>query len=158
MINEEEKLKQFMKEKEINGEHLRFETSLHTVQELLNVTGFDLKYITKTMVFKSPKGKTIAAMIPAEFRVSVSRLEKATGLQGLELTNPKEAYQRTGYPVGGMPFFGYESVLVIDPKVLELDYIYTGGGSEFSIVKITTEEIKRVSNPIVQRIRGKKSN
>ena len=109
------------------------------------------------MIFKG-SGKTIAAMVPAEFRVSVSRLTKATGIENLELTNSKEAYEKTGYPVGGMPCFGYDAILVVDPKVLEKEYVYTGGGSEFSLVKISTEEIKRIAKPIVQNIRGNKSN
>ena len=158
MINQEEKLKQFIKERGIHAEHLRFDESLHTVQDTLRVTGADLEHITKTMIFKGPEGKTIAAMVPAQLRVRQSSLSKATGFQAIELANPNEAYQRTGYPVGGMPPFGYEAVLVIDPLTFEQEYIYTGGGSEFSVVKISTQELRRVTTPIVQRIRGNKSN
>jgi len=158
MINEEEKLKKYIKENSIRAEHLRFKESLHSVQDTLRVTGFDLNHITKTMIFKGPEGKVVAAMVPAKFRVSVSRLEEASGVEKLELTNPDEAYRITGYPVGGMPCFGYNAILVIDPKVLEKEYVYTGGGSELSLVKISTEEIKRITKTIVQRISGKKSN
>ena len=158
MTNEEEKLKRFLKEHGIKAEHLRFGETLHTVQDTLRVAGAELKHVTKTMIFKGPDGKTVAAMVPAEFRVSVSCLSKATGLEKLELANADEAYGMTGYPVGGMPFFGYEAVLVIDPKVFEQDHIYTGGGSTFSLTRISTQELKRVANPIVRRIRGHKSN
>ena len=158
MINEEAKLKKFIKEQGIQAEHLRFDESLHTVQDILRVTGIDLKNITKTMIFKGPQGRTIAAMVPAEFRVSESRLSKAAGFENLELANPNVAHERIGYPVGGMPCFGYEAILVIDPTVFEQEYIYTGGGSEFSITKLSTQELKRVTHPIIQRIKGNKSN
>jgi len=95
-------------------------------------------------------------MIPAKFRVSASRLSEATGMQ-FELATPKETHERTGYPIGGMPCFGYDALLVVDPKVLEKEFVYTGGGSEFSIVKMPTIEILKF-NPLVKRITGKKSN
>ena len=158
IINEEAKLKQFIKDNNINAEHIRFEQSIHTVKQCVDVSGFPISQITKTMIFKAPQGKIVAAMVPAEFRVSSSRLRKATGFEDLELANPSESRKRTGYPVGGMPFFGYECIFVVDPRVLEQEYICTGGGSEFSITKIGTSELKRITNPIIQRIRGKKSN
>lgn len=157
MINEEEKLKKFIKDNGINAEHIKYEKSLHTVQDLLEVTGFDLELITKTMIFKNKEGNTIAAMVPAKFRVSSTRIGEVLKTEPPEMANPDEAYERTGYPVGGMPCFGYDSILIIDPKVLEKEYIYTGGGSEFSVVKISSEELKKL-NPIIQRISGKKSN
>ncbi len=157
MINEEEKLKNFIKDSGIKAEHIRYEKSLHTVQDLLEVTGLDLELITKTMIFKSKEGKTIAAMIPAKFRVSATRIGEVLKAEPPEMANPDEAYERTGYPVGGLPCFGYDAILIIDPKVLEKEYVYTGGGSEFSIVKISSEELRKL-NPVIQRISGKKSN
>lgn len=157
LINEEEKLKKFIKDNSINAEHIRYEKSLHTVQELLEVTGLDLELITKTMIFKGEKGKTVAAMVPAKFRVSTTRLGGVLGSEPPEMANPNEAYKRTGYPCGGMPCFGYDAILIIDPKVLEKEYVYTGGGSEFSIVKISSAELRKL-NPIIQKISGNKSN
>ncbi|MFH0949540.1 MAG: YbaK/EbsC family protein [Candidatus Aenigmatarchaeota archaeon] len=156
MINEEEKLKKFIQDYSIEAEHLRFEESLHSVNDVIRVTGFDLKYITKTMIFEGEK--TVAAMVPAKFRVSVSKLTEATKIENLELANVDEAYRRTGYPVGGMPCFGYDAILVLDPRVLENEYVYTGGGSEFSLVKIGTKEILKVKSSIIKKIIGKKSN
>lgn len=73
------------------------------------------------------------------------------------VATPEEAYKRTGYPVGGMPCFGYDAILMVDTKIFENEYVYTGGGSEFSIVKISTKEIKKL-NPIIEKISGKRSN
>ncbi len=159
MINEEEKLKKYIKENNIDAEHLRFDKTLHTVQDTLNVTGFELKYITKSMIFKDAAGRTIIGMVPAEFRVSSEKLGKMLNVPSPEIVGPEEAHQRTGYPVGGMPRFGYEAILIIDPRVLKNEYIYTGGGSEYSLVKISIKELLRITKPIVgNRIRGNKSN
>jgi prolyl-tRNA editing enzyme YbaK/EbsC (Cys-tRNA(Pro) deacylase) len=155
MIDEEEKLKEFIKKNNIEAEHLRFDESIHSVQEYMRVTKIPLELITKTMIFKSEKG-VIAALVPAKFRVSTTRVAKIIKTKPL-IASAFEAYELTGYPVGGMPFFGYESTLIVDPKVLEKEFIYTGGGSEYSTIKISTKEIIKLK-PIIQRIRGKKSN
>ena len=157
IITEEDKLKKFVQDHRIIGEHKRYEKSLHTVQDLLDVTGLDIELITKTMIFKGKHGTIIAAMVPAKFRVSTKRLKKILELDDVEMLNPNETYKRTGYPVGGMPCFGYDATLIIDPKVLEKEYVYTGGGSIFSIFKISSDELKRL-NPIIQKITGSKSN
>ncbi|VVB60077.1 Aminoacyl-tRNA editing domain protein [uncultured archaeon] len=157
IINEEEKLKRYIEDNRINAEHIRYQESLHTVQDLLKITGLDLERITKTMIFEGKQGETIAAMVPAKFRVSTTRLGEALESEPPEIANPDEAYKRTGYPCGGMPCFGYDAILIIDPKVLEKEYVYTGGGSEFSIVKISSVELKKL-NPLIKRIYGNKSN
>jgi len=162
MINEEEKLKQYIVEQGIEAEHIHFEESLHSVQDALRVSGFSLNNIIKTIVFKTSDGKVVAGIVPAEFRVSKSSLCAATGLENLEVATFDEAYQLTGYPAGGTPCFGYEATFVADPKVFDLEYnqgyVYTGGGSEFALTKISTDEIKRISSPIIMKIRGNKSN
>lgn len=157
IINEEDKLKKFAQDNEIIGEHIRYRKSLHTVKELLDITELDIELITKTMILKGKHRTIIAAMIPAKFRVSTKRLKKILELDEIKMMNSNEAYKKTGYPVGGMPCFGYKSTLIIDPKVLDKKYIYTGGGSIFSIFKISSEELKKF-NPIIQKITGSKSN
>ncbi len=157
-FNSEESLKDFIKAHDINAEHLHFTEAIHTVQDTLRVTKIDLKYITKSMIFKDEHGRTIVGMVPAEFRVSTTKLCKAINAKSLELCTPKESLEKTGYPVGGMPCFGYSAIVVIDKKVLENECIYTGGGSEFSLVKISAEELKNITKPIIAKIRGNKSN
>ena len=60
--------------------------------------------------------------------------------------------------IGGVPCFGYDAILVVDPKVFEKEFVYTGGGSEFALVRISTKEILKTRNPIIKKITGKKSN
>jgi prolyl-tRNA editing enzyme YbaK/EbsC (Cys-tRNA(Pro) deacylase) len=41
----------------------------------------------------------------------------------------------------------------VDPKVIEKDYIYTGGGSEYSLVRIKSEILTKVNNGLTMRVR-----
>jgi Cys-tRNA(Pro)/Cys-tRNA(Cys) deacylase len=47
-----------------------------------------------------------------------------------------EILELTGVPVGGVPYFGFKSVFLVDPKVAAQTYIFTGGGSPQSLLKI----------------------
>jgi len=158
MINEEDKLKKFIEENNIQAEHVRFDKSLHSVQDTMRVTGFTLNQIAKTIIFKTKTNKTIAAIIPAVYRVSITKLKKATGINDIELAEANQAYELTGYPIGGMPSFGYNAIFVMDPKIMENENIYTGGGSEFSLTKINIKELTKINQPIIKKITGNKSN
>jgi len=160
LINEEEKLKRYVREHNIAAEHLHFENTLHTVEDTVRVTGFDIDLITKSMIFRDDESRTVVGMVPARFRVSASGLGRILNCAPPVLISPSEAYERTSYPVGGMPCFGSDdAILVIDPWVTRKQFVYTGGGSEFSLVKISTDEIVRITSPIMRgRIRGNKSN
>jgi prolyl-tRNA editing enzyme YbaK/EbsC (Cys-tRNA(Pro) deacylase) len=156
-MNPEEKVKNYIKENNIEAEHIVYESSVHSVQDLINVSGIDLELITKSMIFKDDQDRTIAAVVPAKYRVSGTRVRKALGLLGVEILDPEETFKRTGYKVGGMLCFGFESILIIDPKVLEHEYVYLGGGSTHSVTKIATKELEKL-NPIVKAITGTRSN
>ncbi|EST53859.1 hypothetical protein T458_18790 [Brevibacillus panacihumi W25] len=42
---------------------------------------------------------------------------------------------------------------VVDPKVTELDFVYTGGGSPYSLVRIRVDELLKVNQGTVVRVR-----
>lgn len=146
----ERELKRVIKEMGIDAEHIHFEKSVKTVADAVEVSGVTIDEIIKTIIFKSPKG-TVAAIVPARFRVSKSRLENVIGVE-VEIASPKEILEMTGYPAGGVPCIGYSAMRVADPLVFEQEYVYTGGGSQNSLLKINTREIKN-QNPMIARIR-----
>ena len=157
MINEEAKLKRFIAEHGVPGEHLTYPYCIHSVEQCVRVSGIPVWQIIKTIIFKGPAGQVVAAVVPAEFRVSVSSLEKAAGLSPLTVATPEEAYTLTGYPAGGTPCFGYDALRIVDSRVFEQESVYTGGGSEFSLTRIPTDWL-RTQSPVIARIHGSKSN
>jgi Cys-tRNA(Pro)/Cys-tRNA(Cys) deacylase len=61
---------------------------------------------------------------------------KALNITRPRLANPLDILELTGVPVGGVPSFGFKSVFLVDPKVAAQTYIFTGGGSPQSLLKI----------------------
>lgn len=153
----EEKLKAYMVENNIQGEQLIFEQSCHSVEDAAKAVGADPSEFIKSICVIGPDSGLIVAIVKGEDRASTKRVAKALGIENPKerprIASPEEILQRTGYPCGGTPPFGYKATFLIDPRVMEKELIYCGGGSEKSLVKINPIEIKKANNGTVVRVR-----
>lgn len=122
------------------------------MEECVNVTGFPIELITKSVVMIL-EGKCIIGLVPAKFRVSTSRVAKILNIERPNVADKSKTLELTGYPIGGVPFIGYPAIRLVDPKIMDLEYIYTGGGSDRSLLKLDTAEIERLPNTTIARIR-----
>jgi Cys-tRNA(Pro)/Cys-tRNA(Cys) deacylase len=78
---------------------------------------------------------------------------QALGIAPPRLARPEEIEALSGYPCGGTPSFGHSAVFLVDPRVLENEVVYTGGGSETSLVRIAPLELLRANGGRVVRVR-----
>ena len=76
------------------------------------------------------------------------------GIERPRIAEADEMMELTGYPVGGIPAFGYEATFLMDPKVLENEKVYSGGRSTTALTYMSTKEIQRVNNAKVARLRS----
>lgn len=149
----ESKLKKYIAENDISCEHLVFNASCHSVADAARAANAQSSDFVKNICFIDDAERIIVAIVKGEDRVSSTRLKKQFNLDALESASPDDILRYTGYPCGGTPSFGFEATFIIDPKVLEREYIYTGGGSERALVKIATDVLKNVNGAIVERVR-----
>lgn len=150
----EEKLKSYIKEQGIEAEHLSFDQSCHSVQEAAQAAQTNEDNFVKNICMKNQQGNIIVAIVKGEDRASTSRVAKALQIERPELCSPDEILTKTGYPCGGTPSFGYEAKFLIDPRVIEKEIIYSGGGSENSLVKISPITLQRTNNAQIVRVRS----
>ncbi len=149
----EEKLKTFMREKGIEGEHLTFSTSCHSVAEAAEAAGVTPGDFVKSICMVDDSGKLVVGIVRGEDRASTSRMAKALNIQTVRVATPDEVFINTGFPCGGTPSFGYPAKFFMDPKVTEKEYVYMGGGSETSLVRIKPSEIIKGNGGEIVRIR-----
>lgn len=128
----EEKLKQFITQQGIPAEHLIFEKSCHSVAEAAEAAGCQPHDLIKSICFLSKDDQLVVAIAKGEDRIDPKRL----GLGKLRQASPEEMLERTGYPAGGTPPFGYAARFFIDPRVLEMTVVYGGGGSARSLIRL----------------------
>ena len=146
-------LKAFMQKNKIQGECLTFDKSCHSVEEAAQALHGSPEDFVKSICMVDENGSLIVAIVKGEDRASTSRVAKALQRERPSIASPEEVLEKTGYPVGGVPPFGFEALFLIDPKVMEADIVYGGGGSENSLVKISPQELQRANNGIIVRVR-----
>jgi Cys-tRNA(Pro)/Cys-tRNA(Cys) deacylase len=85
--------------------------------------------------------------------VSTARVAQVLNKVSVRMATPEEILAKTGYPCGGTPSFGYQATFLIDPRVMEKEIVYTGGGSESSLIKIATQELVQANQGLTVQIR-----
>jgi len=149
----EEKLKSVMKDEGIEGEHLTFSRSCHSVTEAAEAAGVTPRDFVKSICMLDGEGRLVVGIVKGEDRASTSRVAKALNAGAVRMATPEEVLEKTGYPCGGTPSFGYPARYLVDPKVVEMEFVYMGGGSETSLVKIRPSEIVKANRGEITRIR-----
>lgn len=148
-----DRLATWMREHGVTGRLLRFSYSCHSVAEAASAAGVEATDIVKNIALIGADDELIVAILPGPERVSSKRVGKALGIAVPRLASPSEILERSGFPAGGTPSFGFEATFVVDPTVMERDHIYTGGGSSQALVVITPAELVRVNSASVARVR-----
>ena len=149
----EEKLKQFIATHHIQAEHLSFERSCHSVAEAAETVGAEPENFVKNICMTDAQGSIIVAIVTGEDRASTSRVAKALGVEQVWTMAPEEVTAKTGYPCGGTPSFGFAAQFLVDPRVMEKDLVYTGGGSETSLIRLSPQILLQVNEGTIVRIR-----
>ncbi|MES5955442.1 aminoacyl-tRNA deacylase [Bacillus fungorum] len=147
------KIKEYLNETKINAQHLILNESCHSVEEAAKAVNAYKEEFVKNICMMDQNGNLIVAIVKGEDRASTSRVSKALNIARPRLATENEVLEGTGYPAGGVPSFGYRAEFLIDPRVTELTYVFTGGGSPNSLVKITVEDLLKVNKGLVVRIR-----
>lgn len=148
------KLSQYIQAHHIDAEHLVFSQSCHSVAEAAEAAGVLPTEFVKNICMLDTQGQAIIAIVKGEDRASTSRVAKALQIERPRTAEPEEILEKTGYPCGGTPSFGYAARFLIDPKVMDKDIVYTGGGSEYALVRVSTQELIRANQGRVVRIRS----
>ena len=153
MRDYEEKLKRIIEERGIDAEHLSFDKYCRSVAEAAMTVGAEPEDFVKSICMVDGDGGVIVAIVKGEDRASTSRVAKALGTERPRVASPDEILGLTGFPVGGTPGFGFDAKFLVDPRVLEKDRVYLGGGSERSLVRMSTRELVRANGGRVARVR-----
>lgn len=149
----EQKLIHYINEQKIDGEHLHFEQSCHSIKEAAEAAQAAPSDFVKNVCMIDEDSRLIVAIVKGEDNASSKRVAKALNINRPRLASPEEILEKTGFPCGGTPSFGYEAIFIVDPKVLESTFIFTGGGSECSLVKISPESMLKANQALIERVR-----
>ncbi len=123
------------------GEVIALQTPVRTVREAARAVGLGEDKIVKTIVVNCG-GKFRAYILRGTKRLDVKSL-------GCRLATPEEVLLATGYPVGGVPPV-LDIPVFIDEELLGEDYVYGGGGNDYSLLKFKPRDLveKGLAKPV----------
>lgn len=153
MDEHEARLKRYIDENGITCEQLFFEKSCHSVEEAAATANADPEDFVKNICMVDAEGGVIVAIVKGEDRASTSRVAAALGIERPRVASPDEMLEKTGYPCGGTPSFGFDATFLIDPRVMEKEIVYSSGGSGKSLMRISPDEMQRANKGKVVRVR-----
>lgn len=114
----------------------------------------DLKKIVKTVLFIADGKQPIIIIVRGDKRVDQSKMAKALGYKKLRLATPDELRQITGYEPGTLPPVAHKQMIrtVLDEDVMDEDFVYAGGGSLGSSLKIQPKDIARLQSALILKV------
>ncbi|MFH1785752.1 MAG: YbaK/EbsC family protein [Candidatus Micrarchaeota archaeon] len=143
----ESKLVNYITNNNITAEHLVFQTSCHSVEEAAasaNATPED--FVKNVCIINETDNSLIVCIVPGHKKLDLKKLALKIETKKLRFANAEEILQKTGYPMGGTPSFGYAAIFFIDTSVMTKTIVYSGGGSQNALTKIAPLEIIRSNN------------
>ena len=154
MSQYEEKLRKYIRQNNIDAELLTFNQSTHSVADAATAVGAEPEDFVKSICMIGPDDQLIVAIVKGEHRASTNRVAKALKIERPSVAEPSQMLEKSGYPAGGTPAFGYDAIFLIDPKVMEKEKVYSGGGSEQALTLMSPEEMQRANGALIVRVRS----
>lgn len=149
----EEKLKKYIEEHHIEAELLFFKETCHTVADAAKALGVQEDEIVKNICLLDDTGRLILVVVKGEDRVSTTRVGRVLGIPTPRIATEEEVLHKTGFLCGGVPSFGFDAEFIIDTRVMEKEVIYTGGGSENAMARMSTKALQNANNGMIVRVR-----
>ncbi|HPR41508.1 MAG TPA: YbaK/EbsC family protein [Candidatus Methanofastidiosa archaeon] len=146
------KISDYIRENGVDCELREFPDSCHSVQEACKAADATPEEFVKSVCFISD-GQLLVGIVGGNDRASTKRMARLLERDEVRLATQNEVMAMTGFPAGGVPPFGYDAVFLIDENVMERRAVWAGGGSDRALIKIRPQEIKRITDANVVRIR-----
>lgn len=145
-------LKEILKRFDIEVEMISHKQSGKSTSQAAEALSEAPDRILKSLLFKSKKGKYVAAIVPGDRRVDLKKIERyfeergLTEFRKLGMANAQEVKDELGYEVGGVPPFAFyrKCPTFYDKSLLQKEYVIGAGGNEFTGIKFDPKELKKL--------------
>ena len=142
-------LQRFIEAHQIEATILPMAEHTPTVPDAARALGVETEQIIKSLVFVI-NNEPILIINNGTARVDRRKIGKRLGVnrKKVKFAEPEQALEITGYIVGSMPPFGHLQTLstFVDPAITELDTIFGGGGDIDAMMRLTPDELLRMTD------------
>ena len=147
---------QYLKQKKIPFEVIRYEHAEKGARFAASATGYPLETTVKTLVVDLGAKQYSLVLMPGDKQLSMKLLAKACGVKRAAMVDIPTAERITGYLVGGISPFGIRKKLpvVMDEGVLGFDKILINAGQRGAMLLMDPAEIQKALACRVARLAG----
>jgi len=124
-----------------------------TARRAADLLGVRLPEVVKSLLFATDAGPVVC-LVPGDAQVDVAQVQEVLGCNGAVLAPPPDVVAITGFRPGALPPCGLATDLpvLVDPAVFEEPVVYCGGGTTTTMLKIRSEDLRRVLDARVAAI------
>lgn len=141
-------LQSYLDANNVEGEILFLDVPTPTVETAARAVGSQVRQIVKSILF-IVKEQPVLAIACGTDRVDQRTIASlySVGRKQVKLASPDLVVQIAGYEVGAMPPFGHRQTIktLLDQRVLEQNIVYAGGGAENALLRLSPDDILRVT-------------
>ena len=122
-------------------------SSTRTAEDAARSIGCQVAQIAKSLVFKDVNnGKPILVVASGVNRVSIEKVEQATGLV-LGKANAAYVKEQTGFTIGGVPPVAHHSKILtlLDTDLQRFSVLWAAAGTPNSVFKLQSDELQRLT-------------
>jgi len=135
-----------------------FDESTHTAQDAAAAVGAELGQIVKSLVFVVSREdgglEPVVCLVSGRNRVDLARLAAVTGEQDIRRATAREAYELTGFSIGGIPPIGFERTMrvIMDPDLGRYPTVWAAAGLPTAVFEVPPATLRILSNASVSPI------
>ena len=146
-------IKKYLEERKLKAELLPVAEG-HTSDKAAGSLDIRLEEVAKTIVFVDEKGEPVLAIVRGAVRVKQNEFSRRIRSTKLRLATREEVLKHTGFPAGGVsPVANIcRGRVFMDELLLNMEFIYAGGGSDAYILKIRPSDVLRESEAVLMDV------
>jgi len=141
-----------LKELGLQPEVKEFDVSTRTAAEAAAAIGCDINQIAKSIVF-NVEGEIVLVLVCGGNRVNEEKLSTHLG-KVVKKADADFVKEKTGYTIGGVPPFGYETQpqTFIDKELLNYKEVWAAAGANNTVFKTSPQELIKYSQGTVLNV------
>lgn len=142
-----------LKELDLQVEVKEFDISTRTAAEAATAIGCDINQIAKSIVFNVEE-EIVLVLVCGGNRVNEEKMSAHLG-KVLKKADADFVKEKTGYTIGGVPPFGYETQpqTFIDEDLLNYEEVWAAAGTNNTVFKTSPQEFIKYSHGTVLDIK-----
>jgi len=140
----------------LDVEPVRFPEGTKTAIDAANAIGCHVGQIVKSLIF-AVDGEVVLAYVSGSNQLDETKLALAADGATCSRVDADTVRAATGFPIGGVPPFGHDTVLrvFIDPDLLQYDVVWAAAGTWHDVFSLTPQQLVSASGgAVVELARG----